>query len=376
MTGNPAVSQVRLIGRELVRRELTVRPTREPFRLRGVAAAPVATEAIDRERPRRWTMPSWFTSIWIHGLLIAVALFLMQGWHGLGHRGEATGDSRLTGLVTQLDDGSTETDAPPGEINISAAEIETTFPTSDLPTADLTTDDLPPLDSPNAAGLDLPPVDGPGPAASAYAAAPPAAPAAAGGGSSSGPAPAAGLARGETSFLGVRDAGETFVYVIDISGSMEESGAIRVAKEQLMQSLEPLGSSQRFQVIFYNERALPLLLPGRAPAKLYDASALNKSLARQVIASVQANLGTQHLTALELALSIQPDVIFFLTDADDPALTGKDLDLVRKANPGGTRIHAIEFGKGAKLDASRSLERLAAQNHGAYQYRDITTFRR
>lgn len=298
----------------------------------------------------------------------------MQGWNGFGRRGEADGDSRVTGLLTQLD-GSPETDAPPGPVSVSTSS-ETTLPTSDLPSSDLPSQDEPPVDLPDAGG-DLPPVDGPGVGVPNFS--PPsssAPPTPAGGGTSDGPVPAGGLARGETSFLDIRDSGETFVYVIDVSGSMSDDDAINIAKDELKASLEPLHNGQQFQVIFYNEKPIPLRLPGRAPQQLYDATSLNKTLARQQISAVQADLGTKHLPALRLALGIQPDVIFFLTDADEPALTAKDLDEVRKANTGGTRIHAVEFGKGAKLDASPSLERLARQNHGAYQYRDVTRFRR
>lgn len=348
------------------------------LRLRDLASRGSQSVAEPEERPRRWSVPSWLTSVWLHALILAAAVFLMQGWDGFGRRGEAdSGDSRVTGLLTQLD-GSSETDAPPGEINFSTSGAETTLPTSDLPSSDFPTEDEPPVDLTSLPGTELPPADGPGvgrPNFSPTSSAAPPAPG--GGGTSEGPAPpAGGLARGETSFLGIRDSGETFVYVIDVSGSMSDDGAINVAKDELMASLEPLHNGQQFQVVFYNEKAMPLRLPGRAPQKLYDATGLNKTLARQQISAVQADLGTKHLPALKLALQIEPDVIFFLTDADEPALTAKDLDEVRKANIGGTRIHAVEFGKGAKLDASPSLERLAQQNHGAYQYRDVTRFRR
>jgi hypothetical protein len=83
---------------------------------------------------------------------------------------------------------------------------------------------------------------------------------------------AAGLARGETGFFGIRDKGESFVYVLDASGSMETNHAIQAAKAELMASLARLHNGQKFQVIFYNERPIPLRLPGRAPAKLYDAT--------------------------------------------------------------------------------------------------------
>jgi Ca-activated chloride channel family protein len=297
----------------------------------------------------------------------------MQGWNGFGRRGEAASDSRVTGLLTQLD-GSSETDAPPGPINVSASE--TTLETSDLPSSDLPSQDEPPVDLASLPGAELPAVEGPGVGVPNFSPPSSAPSTSGGGGTSNGPAPASGLARGETSFLGIRDSGETFVYVIDVSGSMSDEGAINVAKAELMSSLASLHGGQQFQVIFYNEKPIPLRLPGRAPQQLYDATDLNKTLARQVIAAVQADLGTKHMPALKLALEIQPDVLFFLTDADEPALTAKDLDEIRRANAGGTRVHAVEFGKGGKLNASPSLERLAQQNHGAYQYRDVMRFRR
>lgn len=365
------MSAVRTPGLTSVRRGGRAAASLERLRLRELSAG--GASLAERPEPRRrGLIPSWLTSAWLHGLVLAAVVFGMQHWEGFGRRGEADRDSRLTGLLTQLDGSESETDAPPGEISVSAAESELALSTSDLPTSDdPPSEDLAPVDLDTLLGAAPSGVEGPSVGVPKFSS--PATPPA-GGGLSDGPAPPGGLARGagDGGFFGIPAAGETFAYVIDVSGSMTDDDAIKIAKAELMASLGGLRGGQRFQIIFYNERPTPLRLPGRAPEKLYDATDVNKMLARQEIAAVRADLGTKHMPALRAALDIEPDVIFFLTDADEPALTARDLAEIRKANTRGTRIHAVEFGKGAKLDGSRSLERLAGENHGAYQYRDVT----
>jgi len=81
--------------------------------------------------------------------------------------------------------------------------------------------------------------------------------------------------------------------------------------------------------------------------------------------------GTEHLDALRLAISMAPDVIFFLTDADEPPLKADQLaDLVERCQRGGTTIHAIEFGKGSNPRSGRWIEALADQTGGEYRYLD------
>ena len=48
-----------------------------------------------------------------------------------------------------------------------------------------------------------------------------------------------------------------------------------------------------------------------------------------------------------MALRMSPDVIFFLTDADEPRMTSEQLAHVAQINPG-TSINTIEFGYGAR----------------------------
>ncbi len=72
-----------------------------------------------------------------------------------------------------------------------------------------------------------------------------------------------------------------------------------------------------------------------------------------------------------MALGLRPDVIFFLTDADEPQLTADELAAIARANKG-TQINAIEFGFGSPAGGDNFLKRLARQNGGQHAYVDIS----
>ncbi|MBO12303.1 MAG: hypothetical protein CMJ68_16275 [Planctomycetaceae bacterium] len=185
--------------------------------------------------------------------------------------------------------------------------------------------------------------------------------------------PLAGLKKGETQFLGIRDQGTRFVYVLDRSGSMDQEHALEVAKAELVTSLQHLDETQQFQVIFYNVQHRLLTLGGRET--LHRATDINKTLARQQIARVTPDGGTFHYPALAKALSFEPEVIYFLTDADaNSAIHPGDMERLLRRNRGRTRIHTIKFGLGAELTTNHYVKKLALQNGGRYRYRDIKTF--
>ena len=73
------------------------------------------------------------------------------------------------------------------------------------------------------------------------------------------------------------------------------------------------------------------------------ATKAHKAQVRTQLASIVPDGGTDHMLALRAALKIQPEVIFFLTDAD--LMTNGDVtELLAEARS--TRIQAIEFGRG------------------------------
>lgn len=194
-----------------------------------------------------------------------------------------------------------------------------------------------------------------------------------GGGASSG---AAGTSNA-TSFLGIQDSGKSFVYLIDSSSSMADHGAFRVAKTELLASLERLNETQRFQVIFANSQQMITLDAGRRGMFLGTDS--ERLEVRLQVAGIKPDGGTNHTDALQAALDLNPDVMFYLTDGLEPAMTPGELARVKQRNHG-TRIHTIEFGRGAvTLDArgnppTNFLTKLATQNDGRSTYRDVTKF--
>ncbi len=183
---------------------------------------------------------------------------------------------------------------------------------------------------------------------------------------------APGIGKARTSLFGIVGEGYKFVYVFDRSGSMGGSGrnALRAVKAELLASLEHLDTVHQFQIVFYNERPL-LFNPSGTPGRLAFANEQNKDRARRFIESITADGGTEHEDALRLAIKMRPDVIFFLTDADEPPLTRSQLDRIQRLAAGIT-IHAIEFGPGPKPEGKTFLAVLAGENAGQYTYVDIS----
>jgi hypothetical protein len=175
-----------------------------------------------------------------------------------------------------------------------------------------------------------------------------------------------------TSVFGAIGEGRKFVYVFDRSGSMDGHGGapLQAAKAELIASLKDLGQTHQFQIIFYNEHPR-LFTPSGTPGRLVFGTDQNKYLAQKFVGSITADGATRHEDALEMAVKMAPDVIFFLTDADEPRLSTKQLLHVAQRNAG-TTINAIEFGFGAQADLDNFLVKLARQNGGTHVYVDVS----
>jgi hypothetical protein len=178
--------------------------------------------------------------------------------------------------------------------------------------------------------------------------------------------------KGKTSLFGVTGEGYKFVYVFDRSGSMGAKGreSLKAVKVELLRSLKDLRSVHQFQIIYYNERP-SIFNPTGDADRLAFATDENKDRAVRFIESISAGGGTDHEQALKLAIRLQPNVIFFLTDADDPKLTPAQLEKIQRM-ASGIVINAIEFGPGPKPEGDSFLVDLAKQNGGGYAYVDIS----
>jgi hypothetical protein len=102
----------------------------------------------------------------------------------------------------------------------------------------------------------------------------------------------------------------------------------------------------------------------------------NKRLAAEFVKGIEPNGSTRHRQALELALRLQPDVVFFLTDANEPQLSAAELEDLHRRNRAGSTVHTIEFGVGVARSSSNFLTRLAHQNGGQHVYIDVSQLSR
>jgi hypothetical protein len=179
--------------------------------------------------------------------------------------------------------------------------------------------------------------------------------------------------KARTGLFGAEGEGYRFVYVLDRSNSMgwSKQRALRAVKREVIKSLKNLDRIHQFQIVFYNEEPL-IFNPSGTPGKLAFADQHGKERAARFVDAIKPDGGTEHMAALRLALRLQPDVVFFLTDGDEPKITRKQLDeLQRKA--AGVRICTIEFGIGPKPAGKSFLAVLAKENGGQYVYVDLLT---
>ncbi len=310
----------------------------------------------------RWSaLPSWLLSVTLHmAILLALGLMLRIA----PRQGAATERTAEVGIVLKHQDGDGEAfQGQPGTAEATAANRA-----ADTTSLEELLSDQPPVDPsnvlPKARGI-----IGAGALADGGVAG--------AGDAASGPRGRTGPGKGGARLrvFGVEGQGYKFVYVFDRSGSMGGSGrsALGAAKAEMLASLDSLDTNHQFQIIFYNDRPW-IFNPSGRPGKLAFGNERNKTLARKFVGSITADGATRHEDALKLAIRWQPDVIFFLPDADEPRLSPRQLAEIRRM-AGGITINTIEFGFGPQSDADNFLVKLARQNGGQHAYVDISRLR-
>jgi len=168
-------------------------------------------------------------------------------------------------------------------------------------------------------------------------------------------------------FFGLEAAGEKIVYVCDRSASMAEPDGVPLAeaKRELLASIEALGESRQFHLIFYNDRQSMFSPPGGRGRPLFTDDGTLRELRRFVNGTAAAG-GTRHEEAILTALKLVPDVVFLLTDADATHdLTAAELERLSD-RLGRARLLVVQFGGGTGRRSPR-LARLAELSGGAYR---------
>jgi hypothetical protein len=304
-------------------------------------------------------LPAWAFSILFHFCaIVLLGLAVQQTPHGAAEE-----PGRTAGIVLKRT--SAEGDLYEGEQALpdNAAEEALAEPVDLLAV-------LPSESAAAAIGHDLPQVLAPGPGPTTSGGVPDAGKFSSGGGRRGSPG---GRGDAQVSVFGVQGTGSKFVYLFDRSSSME-GPPLAAAKRQLIESLESLDSVHQFHIIFFSTRTQAFDITGGG-RRIAFATERNKQLAANFVGGIVADGGTDRLIALREALAFTPDVIFFLTDADDPMSPSELADIARANRRAQTAICVIEFGRRQTPPTGNFLSELAHESGGQYGYVNASQLR-
>ncbi|MEQ8635977.1 vWA domain-containing protein [Gimesia maris] len=173
---------------------------------------------------------------------------------------------------------------------------------------------------------------------------------------------------GNGRFFGINPQSKKIVYVVDSSNSMnfphESEGKTRLGrvKLELARAIHSMDEDQQFFVIFFSDMAIPM--PARA---LQPATNQAKKKYLNWVARVPGIGTTEPYQALLLALSLQPDTIYFLTDGQFDPVIVKSFNKVaaQKYRNQKVTVNGICFGS---LEGEQTIRELAENNSGTFTF--------
>lgn len=178
-----------------------------------------------------------------------------------------------------------------------------------------------------------------------------------------GPGTGGGGRRGKGGFFGLKVKGQSTVFVVDASKSMNfpHPGPLRSrfnrVKFELIRAISSMTENDRFFVIFFSDGAMPM------PAdRMMEATPELQRYYINWIIQQRPSSQTYPESALLLALKLEADQIYFLTDGE---FDYSVIPNTTRANVLGTPIHCIGFNE--KRGENFLLE-LARRNKGTYMY--------
>ncbi len=161
-------------------------------------------------------------------------------------------------------------------------------------------------------------------------------------------------------FFGAKSSGDEFVFVVDNSNSMTR-GRFETAMIELMRTVNAMSPRQKFYVIFFSDTAYRMFHPEPAPT-LVPATEENKLRLQRWIGTVQLCLRTDGEAAMQIALSLEPDVIYILGDG---AFTDKTTQ--KLTAPHNRRIPIQTLGMEVDSKGALQLQAIAQANGGTYR---------
>lgn len=179
-----------------------------------------------------------------------------------------------------------------------------------------------------------------------------------------------GAGSGGASFFGVEAKGSRFLYICDISGSMnwDEAGAangkrMRILKRELSESISGLTDHMSFYAIFFSSEATPI----SENRKWLAANDAGKKWAIDRVQGLTPFGGTEPWPAFQMAFTQMrpmPDAIYFMTDgqfSDDVAANIQSVNVGNRKIP----IHCITL---VEKSGEELMRKIAQDSGGTYTH--------
>lgn len=183
-------------------------------------------------------------------------------------------------------------------------------------------------------------------------------------------------------FFGTVAHGDRFVYILDMSSSMENTpdkqGRTRFdrARDELIRSIEQLHDGQGFCVTLFSDKTKPMFDKPDLLNQFLRANPENKRRLQGWLLAVKPNGGTNPNEALERGVALRPSAVFLLSDGVFDVEQPKSDALFRKA--GGDRegiiegadrqripIHTIAYEEAV---GAKNMQELSKGSGGSYRF--------
>ncbi len=161
-------------------------------------------------------------------------------------------------------------------------------------------------------------------------------------------------------FFSVKSEAQTVAFVVDCSGSMGGAPFDRCRLE-LIRAIINLRPDQAFYAIFFNDGPVPLSGDDTANPTWSTAQSWIKHQTGVRLANADAFGGTNPEPSIRIAASIDPDVIYLLSDGGFSFSNSTILELRQR----GIKVNTIAFMDPA---GSRLLQEIAAGTNGVYKF--------
>ena len=179
------------------------------------------------------------------------------------------------------------------------------------------------------------------------------------------------------SFFGIAAEGHEFVYVLDMSGSME-GRRFRRATGELIRSVSGLTEQQRFYVLLFSGSTVQMFDQKSYTPSSVQATAENKAKLAQWLTEAYRGGSTDPRGALKIALRMKPSAVFMLSDGEFDDQKSRRKQKSEGIMGGGTDTFSVVAAAGKQVPvhsvafedplSCANMKRLAEMTGGQYRF--------